>query len=312
MPVHAKKVNAKTAHAKAAPTKKVQAKKVQAKAVQAKPAPAKPAKAAPARTAPAKVDHSKMKLGRKAIKTDSRTLMLGRYMTSALKPPPAACDWTKGITSWGMMLNGPEPTEPQFPNGLGDCTIAGAAHAIQVWTANNGSMVTVPDSSILNFYEQWDGYVPGEPNTDNGGVELDVLNDWQKNGFAGNPLLAFADPKASNLTEVRQAIALFGGVYIGMSLPLTAQTQQVWDVAPSGGAKAKPGSWGGHCVFVPKYDQKTFTCITWGGLQTMTVAFWTKYCDEAHALLSPAWIAAKGAPNGFNLAQLKADLQAIV
>jgi hypothetical protein len=304
MPVHAKKVNAKTAHAKAMQTKATQTKKVQAKAA--------PAKTAPAKTAPTKVDHSKMKLGRKAIKTDSRTLMLGRYMTSALKPPPAACDWTKGITSWGMMLNGPETSEPQFPNGLGDCTIAGAAHAIQVWTANNGSMVTVPDSSILNFYEQWDGYVPGEPNTDNGGVELDVLNDWQKGGFAGNPLLAFADPKASNLTEVRQAIALFGGVYIGMSLPLTAQTQQVWDVVPNGGAKAKPGSWGGHCVFVPKYDQKTFTCITWGGLQTMTVAFWTKYCDEAHALLSPAWIAAKGAPNGFNLAQLKADLQAIV
>jgi hypothetical protein len=44
----------------------------------------------------------------------------------------------------------------------------------------------------------------------------------------------------------------------------------------------------------------------------MTVAFWSKYCDEAHALLSPAWISTKGAPNGFNLAQLQADLQAIV
>jgi hypothetical protein len=303
MPVKTKPVPTKPAPTKPAPAKAAAA-KTAAKTTAAKPAHAKPA--------PAKIDHSKMRLGRKAIKTDSRTLALGRYMTSALKPPPAKCDWTKGITSWGMMLNGPEPTEPQFPNGLGDCTIAGAAHAIQVWSANNGPMVTVPDSSILNYYEQWDGYVPGEPNTDNGGVELDVLNDWQKNGFAGNPLLAFADPKTSNLTEVRQAIALFGGVYIGMSLPVTAQTQEVWDVAANGGAKAKPGSWGGHCVFVPKYDQKTFTCITWGQQKTMTVAFWSKYCDEAHALLSPAWIAAKGAPNGFNLAQLKADLQAIV
>jgi hypothetical protein len=259
-----------------------------------------------------RIDHSGMRLGRKAIKTDSRTLALGRYFTPALKPPPPACDWTKGITSWGMMLNGPEANEPQFPNGLGDCTIAGAAHAIQVWTANNGSMVTLPDSTVLNYYEQWDGYVPGEPSTDNGGIELDVLNDWQKNGFAGNPLLAFADPKPANLTEVRQAISLFGGVYIGLSLPLTAQTQTVWDVTPNGGAKAKPGSWGGHCVFVPKYDQKTFTCITWGQLTTMTVAFWNKYCDEAHALLSPQWISAKGAPNGFNLAELQADLQAIV
>jgi hypothetical protein len=158
----------------------------------------------------------------------------------------------------------------------------------------------------------FDGYVPGEPNTDKGGVELDVLNDWQKNGFAGNPLLAFVDPKASNLTQVRQSIALFGGVYIGLSMPVTAQRQNVWDVVPNGGANARPGSWGGHCVFVPRYDQKTFTCITWGQLKTMTVAFWNKYCDEAHTLLSPAWISTKGAPSGFDLAQLQADLQAIV
>ncbi len=108
-------------------------------------------------------DHSKMKLGRKAIKTDSRTLALGRYLTPSLPPPPPAQDWTKGITAWGMMLNGPEPSEPQFPDGLGDCTIAGCGHAIQVWTANTGSMVTVPDATILNYYEQWDGYVPGKP-----------------------------------------------------------------------------------------------------------------------------------------------------
>ena len=247
-------------------------------------------------------DHSQMKLGRKAIKTDSRTLMLGKYMTAALPPPPPAADWTRGIESWGMMMN----------DTLGCCTIAGVGHAIQVFTANSAAEVTVPDSTIETCYEQWDGYVPGNPKTDNGGVELDVLNDWKKNGFAGNALTAFADPKVSNLAEVRQAIALFGGVYIGLSLPLTAQTQDVWDVVPKGGAKAKPGSWGGHCVFVPKYDQNGFTCITWGQLKVMTVAFWNKYCDEAHSLLAPDWLSAKGSPSGFNLAQLEADLGAIV
>jgi len=242
------------------------------------------------------------KLGRKAIKTDSRTLALGRYLTPGLPPPPAAKDWTKGIAAWGMMLN----------DTLGDCTIAGCGHAIQIWTANTGSMVTVPDATIESYYEQWDGYVPGNPNTDTGGIELDVLNDWQKQGFAGNALMAFADPKPANLTEVRQSIALFGGVYIGLSLPLTAQNQDIWDVVPRGGANAQPGSWGGHCVFVPKYDQKGFTCITWGQLKTMTVAFWNKYCDEAHALLAQDWLTAKGAPSGFDQAQLLADLKAIV
>jgi hypothetical protein len=247
-------------------------------------------------------DHSMFKLGRKAIKTDTRTLMLARYFTPSLPPPPPAKDWTKGIDSWGTMLN----------DSLGDCTIAGVGHAIQVFTANTGTMVTVPDATIESYYEKWDGYVPGKPGTDTGGVELDVLNDWRQHGFAGKTLLAFADPKPANLNEVRQSIALFGGVYIGLSLPLTAQTQDVWDVVPRGGAKAKPNSWGGHCVFVPKYDEKGFTCITWGQLKTMTIAFWNKYCDEAHTLLAQDWLAAKGAPSGFNQTQLEADLKAIV
>ena len=246
-------------------------------------------------------DHSKMSLGRKAIKTDSRTLALGAYLTRALPPPPPAADWTKGITSWGMMRN----------DTLGDCTIAGVAHAIQIWSANTGNTITVPDATVESYYEKWDGYVPGNPNTDNGGVELDVLNDWQKQGFAGNVLLAFADPKYSNLVEIRQSIALFGGVYIGLALPISAQKQDVWDVAPTGGASARKGSWGGHCVFVPKYDQHGFTCITWGSVKTMTIAFWKKYCDEAHTLLGQDWLSAKGAPSGFNQAQLLADLKAI-
>ena len=247
-------------------------------------------------------DYAKLKLGRKAIKTDSRTLKLGKYLTPSLPTPPASADWTKGIASWGVMLN----------DTLGDCTIAGCGHAVQVWTANTGHEVTLPNATIEKYYEKWDGYKPGDPSTDTGGIELDVLNDWRKQGFARHKLMAFADPRPGNLTEIRQSIALFGGVYIGLAMPITAQKQDVWDVVPNGGADARPGSWGGHCVFVPKYDETGFTCITWGAPQKMTIAFWNKYCDEAHTLLSPDWIAAKGSPSGFDQAQLLADLQAIV
>ena len=246
-------------------------------------------------------DHSQMRLGRKAIKTDSRTLAFANYLKPALPPPPPTTDWTKGVADWGMMLN----------DSLGDCTIAGLGHAVQVWTANTGTLTTIPDATIESYYEQWDGYVAGDPSTDNGGIELDVLNDFQKNGFAGHKLLAFADPKPSNLIAIRQSIDLFGGVYIGLALPITAQSQAVWDVVPKGGANAKKGSWGGHCVFVPKYDAKGFTCITWGQPKTMTLAFWKKYCDEAHTLFSQDWLTDKGSPAGFDQSQLQTDLHAI-
>jgi len=244
------------------------------------------------------IDHSGMKLGRRVVKRDSRTLNLGKYLKDGLPAAPAAKDWTKGITDWGMMLN----------NVHGDCTIAAAAHAVQVWSANTRAEITFPDSVVLKYFEEWDGYKPSDPTTDSGGIELNVLNNWRKSSFNEHKLIAYADPEYNKFEEIRQAITLFGGVYIGMALPNTAKTQPVWDVVPNGGADAKGGSWGGHAVFVPKYDSHTFTCITWGELKPMTLAFWREYVDEAHALLSHDWMEWKGSPSGFDMAQLKADL----
>ena len=59
------------------------------------------------------------------------------------------------------------------------------------------------------------------------------------------------------------------------------------------------------------YDQKGFTCITWGMLKTMTLAFWNAYVDEAYVLLAADWLEKKGSPVGFDLDQLQADLKLI-
>lgn len=240
-----------------------------------------------------------VKLGRKAVKRDSRTLKFGKYLTASLPAAPPARDWTRGTTDWGTMLN----------DQLGCCTIAGIGHGIQVWTLNTGSMFTMPDSIIERAYSAFDGYVPGDPSTDQGGVELDVLNDWKKNThgfFVQHPLLAFADPAVQNLEEIRQAINLFGGVYIGMEVPnfmMSAEPSDVLDVVANDG-----GIDGGHCVFCCKYDVDTISFISWGAVYTMTNGFWNKYVDEAHALLGKNWLAAQGSPSGFDLEQLEADL----
>src|SRR5208337_1218983 len=231
-----------------------------------------------------------LKLGKKAFRFDSRTLRLKDYLPVSYVAPPFA-DHTCGIKSWGMMLN----------DQIGDCTIAACGHAEQVWTLGK---TTLPDSVILAAYEQWCGYNPADPNTDQGGVELDVLNDWKKNKLAGHVLEGYVDPKPQNLLHVMHSIAEFGGVYIGLQLPNSSITQnqngQVWDVVPNDGGVA-----GGHAVFCPAYHtfdpfvsrRTTITCITWGGLQKMTVDFWDKYCDESHCLLACAW-----QPSGVNLA----------
>lgn len=236
------------------------------------------------------------RLGRRAVKRDSRTLKLAKYMGPSLAPPPASVDWTKGIADFGTMLN----------DTLGCCTIAGAAHAVQIFSANTVGEVTITDTDVLAYYEKWDGYVPGDPHSDNGGVELDVLNNWKKQEFVGHVLLAFAEVSVGSPTQVKQAINLFGGVYIGLEVSnyVMSSMPAVWDlVADDGGID------GGHCVFVTGYDAHTLTFISWGQLYKMTWAFWAKYVDEAHALLSKDFLAANGLdPQGFNLAQLQADL----
>jgi hypothetical protein len=241
------------------------------------------------------IDYTRMKLGKKSRRYDHRTLRLGRYMTPALAPPPTSVLNSQSKPDWGMMLN----------DSLLDCTIAAVAHAVQVWTLLKGSEVTVPDPTILQYYEKWDGYDPKTPASDTGGAELDVLNCWRHQGFAGHRLRAFAAPDPQDTLHVRQAIALFGGLYAGLNMPASAQTQDVWDVDTS--AKGHPGSWGGHCVFIPDYGAKGLTCITWGVLKKMTWGFFGTYCDEAHALLSPDF----RPPAGFDFATLQADLAAV-
>ncbi len=192
-------------------------------------------------------DFSKLKLGKLPPKLDHRTLRFAKYLTPAVPAPPDAIDWTEGVKDWGMLLN----------DSLGDCTIAAVAHAVQVWMKDVGFPwdASVTDPEVLKYYEWWAGYNPTDPSTDQGAYELDILNNWRKNQYAGHKLIAYADPVVTNLVHIKQSIALFGGVYIGLGLPVTAQSQEEWDVVGDGQTgDSAPGSWGGHAVWVPAYN----------------------------------------------------------
>ena len=247
------------------------------------------------------IDHRLVKLGKHAPKKDARNLKLARYLTASLPPPPESCDWSAKVGgSWGVMLN----------DSLGDCTCAAAGHLIEAWTANAGVRVTPPDSAILAAYEQLCGYNPADPSTDGGGVEVDVLNGWRKIGIAGHRIGAYAAVDVHNLSHVKTAVSLFGGVYAGVSLPRSAQGQNSWAV-PSGGAvgDGAVGSWGGHAVPVVAYNPAGPVVVTWGALLQVTWAFWLAYFDEAYAIVSPDWLVAGAAtPAGVNVEALATDL----
>ncbi len=108
---------------------------------------------------------------------------------------------------------------------------------------------------------------------------------------------------------------MFGGLYLGLGLPLTAIGQRVWSVVagdPRTNPSMQPWSWGGHAVEVVAYDEHGLTCVTWGALQRMTWAFFDAYCDEAFAILSDDWADDAGkTPTGFDMAALREDLAAL-
>lgn len=246
------------------------------------------------------VDHSQMKLGKAPARHDARTLALADYVRR-LAPAPRECNRLAKVTDLRMHLN----------DQLGDCTCATAAHIVHTWTGEDGAQVIVPDEAVLAMYEAVGGYRPGHPETDNGAVELDVLRYWQKHPLAGHELLAYATLRPRQTEEVRQAIHYFGAAYIGVALPLTAQSQDVWVVSGLHG-DGEPGSWGGHAVPVVAYDKHFVTCITWGQLKRMSWNFFYAYCDEAYCCLGPDLVGPDGrSPEGFDLPQLLADLALI-
>lgn len=249
------------------------------------------------------IDHSQMKLGRKTARHDDRTLLLSSYLLPHLPPAPLAHAWSSKVA---------KPWQIDGNDRLGDCTAACAAHLVQTWTANESAEYAMPETDVIAFYEDSCGYDPADPSTDQGGVELDVLKYWRSKGCGGRKIGAFVSVPPTSKTLTRDGIFLFGGLYLGISLPISAQTQRVWSV-PSGGAHGRgaPGSWGGHAVPVIDYDSRGLTCVTWGELKRMTWGFYQAYCDEAFAILSPDWVSGGKAPSGFDAAALQADLAAL-
>lgn len=254
-----------------------------------------------------------MPLGRKAPTRDPRQLQFAKYLDAAAVLPaiPDEVDYGSAVPSWPMYGN----------DQLGDCTCAAAGHMVQAWSQAAGGMKTMDDADVERMY--WETGDPpsgsGTPggSTDDGRAETGVLDYWRQQGIAAGEswcdrIDAYAAVDPQNADHVKAAVYLFGGSYIGVALPATAQGQQVWDVVPDAGAAGQPGSWGGHAVPIVSFDADGLVVVTWGALLRMTWAFLAEYVDEAYAVVSPDFLGASGAsPDGFDLQALETDLSAI-
>lgn len=247
------------------------------------------------------------KLGRKPTIRDARTFRLVDLM-GVLPGVPMARDWP-----WiDLDQDGRADREIRFDmfgnDRAGCCTIAAIAHHEHLvsWLHEDPRRLETKDVYELYKGSGWDGN-PGS-DSDEGWACVSALNAARKAGV----IKAFASLDNTR-TSVELAIDKFAACYVGADLPIAAQRQRVWDVAPAGkhDDTYKPRSWGGHAMTAVAYDRTGVTLVTWGRLQRATWEWFFTYVDERYVIFNSRWLSGKYAPSGFGQDRLDALLAKI-
>lgn len=157
-------------------------------------------------------------------------------------------------------------------------------------------------------------YATQNPGGSDNGMDIQTLLEYlvSNGGADGVKALGFAAVDYTNPDEVKAAIAIFGGVWVGFDVLAANETEfddgQPWDYVPGS------SDVGGHSVLVGGYgsggsgqlggDEKF---ITWAEETSFTDAFWSQQVSECWAVVWPEHLGSKEFLAGVNLAQLAAD-----
>jgi hypothetical protein len=198
--------------------------------------------------------------------------------------------------------------------------------AVTVMTSFTGSTpggVSFTNDTALTVYEATGGYVPGQPNTDNGATLQAVCQYMVNTGIvdtAGDrhKLVAYAEiGDYTNLSLLKSVLYTFGSVYVAVNIDAAAETQfgnnQPWTPVPG-----SPNV-GGHCIPLElsavgdvSYNEYDTTWLTWGAEQRADNAWVSQSIQEAVVLVSDDWIQTNGkSVDGINLNGLIADMKTV-
>lgn len=254
------------------------------------------------------VPPEKRKLGHAGLHKPA--INLADHVVDSAEPPAAVHRSNLGF-KWGALLN----------DQLGDCGEAMAIHGDEAFHLDAGTPVPpYADDDAETFYEEVGGYVPGNPNTDNGTDNSVLVQKWQQVGIpckangqrykiAGS---VFVDPKDERLTKI--GIWEFVAVFRALGLPTTAQTQNGrWSVVdPSLQGDSAVGSWGYHDIPYLSYDQNRIRTITWGEEWLVDWVFDKAYAAGGFAVVTTDQLNLQGvSPAGVNWSSLVAALKGL-
>ena len=215
-------------------------------------------------------------LGRRPPK-NAPALMLADVLTGVVPAHPAAAEHFSQINNWDILGN----------DKYGDCGPVSTANSRAVVTRYLTGVESYPTlSDVLDLYKR-----SGNPNfpTDDNGVDMQTMMEAiQSGGLAGVKSVAFAKVDATNIDEVRAAIAIFGCVQFGVTLHVAQQAQtdaHLWDYV------AGSGIWGGHAVLAGSYTSAgsgaDVSVETWAQIVGVTDTFLREQLDECWVVIWP-------------------------
>lgn len=196
---------------------------------------------------------------------------------------------------------------------VGDCVIAGAGHETIIWNKEASKTVQVTTQDSISDYSAITGYNPDDPSSDKG-TDMQVAASYRrKTGITAqdgkHKVMAYLSLEVGNETQLKQALSLFSAVGVGIQFPESAMTQfndkKPWTVVK--GSQIE----GGHYIPAVGYDSSYIYVVTWGQIQKMSWAFFSKYNDESLVYLSAEMLTNNKSLEGFNLTQLEADLKGL-
>lgn len=190
------------------------------------------------------------------------------------------------------------------------CTVAALYHRRQLLAGQTGDVFAGTDAEVqADYLATGDG-------TDDGRQLIDVLTRAVDVGIAGMKISGKARVDVGDPDEMRAALNLFGCVYVGGELPVALDTQgYTWTIPPPAQRTKddEPDPDRGHAFLLGGYDRSGWQVVTWASGKYRATNEWVAACvDEAWVIIDDALATgARAAPNGFDLARLRADLAAI-
>ncbi len=190
---------------------------------------------------------------------------------------------------------------------IGDCTVAGAMHAVMLWHAVINKPIRF---TTLDATEDYFAITGGQ---DSGADMVTVAKYWRDTGFRDShatrhKILAYLHVDAANLHNIDAACYLFDVVGLGITVGNQEErafiNRQPW---------TDPNSIvdGYHYVPMVGKDGKYRYVVTWGGLQPVTEEWFKAKVNEVVAVLSDENMISGKTLEGFDADALEADLEAV-